>query len=220
MKFLHTLGVLLLVLVVGLLAFGASPSITYAQEIDPTCTDGIDNDGDTVIDGEDPSCTTLSEQPAVTPVPTAEPTAEPTAAPTAEPDPEPTATPATPPDTGGFPNDPGSDDGVFEDLDPDTGGPAYSTDMLASSAIAGFIISAVVMALVYLGLANSSIAKQAVTVGLSIAAGLVLAATQDGVKVDNAQDVLSLVSASFGFATVAYVFVSRKIQEGLSARTE
>lgn len=209
---------LLLLLVMVMALFAPGLTTVTAQEIDPTCTDGIDNDADTVIDGEDPSCTTLSEEPAVTPAPTAEPTAAPTVEPTVAPTPAPT--PDDLPPTGGILGDNGTDGGVFEDTDtdPGDGGPVPAPDALATSAIAGFIVSMVVTGLAAVGLANSTVAKQAATTVLAIGAGFVLAATQDGVAIDNVQDVLGLIASAFGFATVAYVFVSKQIQEGIKAR--
>jgi hypothetical protein len=62
-----------------------------------SCEDGIDNDGDTLIDFDDPHCWHFGEEPTVataTPVPTAAPTPESTTAPTATPVATPSATPA------------------------------------------------------------------------------------------------------------------------------
>jgi hypothetical protein len=106
--------------VIGGILLGQALQNAIAQEPFPThgvwsCEDGIDNDGDTLIDFADPSCVLFGSEggwnTSATPVPTAEPTPEPTTEPTLEPTTAPTATPsavppATPaelPSTGGRP---------------------------------------------------------------------------------------------------------------------
>lgn len=211
---------------VMMVALGAtlawSPASAQEGQIDPTCSDDLDNDGDTLVDGEDPSCVVLSEEPPVTPAPTAEPTAEPTAVPTAEPTaaPPPEPTPADFPPTGGSPHDPGDGGSVFEDVDTGTGGDANATDVLAGSGVAGLAVSLAIMGLTYLKLLNNATAKRVAVGVLAVGAGLVLAASQDGVRVENEQDVIALIAATFTSAQISYVFFAGKIQSRTEAPKE
>ena len=99
--------------------FGEAAAIGGAEVVilpegpfgDPTCSDGIDNDADTLTDGDDPDCApTATPTPTPTPTPTATPAPTPTAlAATATPTPTPAVAEVTQlPTTGGTPSDGGS----------------------------------------------------------------------------------------------------------------
>lgn len=76
---------------------------------DPTCSDGIDNDADGLIDDEDPDCAPPA---TATPTPTAEPTASPEPTPTPTPEPTAVAEVVQLPDTGGEPSGGSSSDAL------------------------------------------------------------------------------------------------------------
>lgn len=192
---------LLTILAVLMLAMFLLAPAAYAQTEDGTCSDGLDNDSDGLIDQADASCTDLSEAPDPTPTaaPTPEPTAEVTAAPTAEP----TVTPTDLPDTGGDPGDGDTTGETPQDL--------QFTEWLAQTGAIGIVTSFILMIVTMTGLAVTSMMKRIGAITLSIGLTVLYIAMKDNIALNSLEDVFATALGAMVTSQVAYMLVSQSI---------
>lgn len=199
----------------ALLFLFASPTPgVHAQEFDPTCSDGVDNDGDGLIDLFDPDCTTLSEEP--TSSATAEPTVSATDIVTATPEPTqsdaptPTAvvTPSTVPPTGGDPHQGSTADQTAADVN------AWDTEQGGIGALVSFV-------LVFLAAAGYTLKKWqsvALVFVLTAIATVFYVSTRTNLAIDSPADIQSTGIHILEGAVATYILVSQHLQGAIEKR--
>lgn len=198
------IAALFLGLLLAMFVLAPAPVI-HAQSEDGTCSDGLDNDGDGLIDLADPSCTELSEAPD--PTPTAEPTAEPTPVTTATdaPTATPVVTPSDVPDTGG---DPGGDGDAVGDALNDL----QFSEWITQAGIAGAVSSFIITLLVIFGISLTSQYKRILAFSLGLATAILYVAIQDNIEIKSLEDVVTTVLFVLTGSQIAYLIFDGLLQ--------
>lgn len=201
--------IMLLAFMFAMFAVAPMGISAHAQEADATCSDGLDNDNDGLIDAADPSCTGLSEAPAVTVAPTAQPTAEPTPVTTEPATQAATPTPSAFPDTGGDPGTGSAADQQAVDF----------TTFETQTGLIGLLVTLLVTLLTISGITLSSKAKQLAALLIGIVAAGVFVSLRDGVALDDPNAVGAAIFTVLVASQAGYLLADKLLKAILPTTT-
>lgn len=190
-------------LVLALLLFGvaSTPHNTFAQAEDGTCSDGIDNDADGLIDKGDDDCLVLSEA---------------TSTPNITPTPEPVREPHTTTTPSAFPVA-GDDSGSLQSQADQSG--TEFTEWVTQMGLIGVFVSFFVTATTAIGITVTSASKRITCIVIAVVCSVLYIATKDNVQIESVNDVTGTLISVLVSSQVAYVLATEAMGRVLPRRS-